>query len=205
MKKMLMFLVANAVLVFSCDAGLVDITDKRSEYLSKLNEVRETLFGDSSIEVSCKARLAAVSAELSKEEGIDFQQVTSDVFDVLPEVSNSAGTHLLNKIAVFSVFHLLKSGVYNFVGASFYPEEEDLADIKIEGQPLTSSDFREIQETLQRRLETEGKLPRTSIAFENVVKTIVKRRPTSALEILHGQPRLKSADATLRAKATDNL
>lgn len=80
------------------------------------------------------------------------------------------------------LFHLLKDGVYDFVGASFYPEEEDLLDVKIEGQSPTADDFCEIQETLQRKLEMNGGLPKNPVAFENVVKAIVKKRPKSAPE-----------------------
>jgi hypothetical protein len=32
-----------------CNANLVDIADKRSEYVKRLEEVREILFGDDSI------------------------------------------------------------------------------------------------------------------------------------------------------------
>ena len=115
------------------------------------------------------------------------------------------GVHLLNKIAVFSVFHLLKAGVYDFIGASFYPEEEDLLDIKIEGQSPTADDFCEIQETLQRKLEMKGSLPQTPVAFENVVKAIVKKRPKSAPEEVRRQVRPMSAGTKFHAKTTDDL
>ena len=162
------------------------------------------MFGDDIISVCCKVKLADVCVELSKED-TDFQQVASNVFSVLPDVSDSVGVHLLNKIAVFSVFHLLKAGVYDFVGASFYPEEEDLLDIKIEGQSPTTADFCEIQETLQRKLEMEGSLPETPVAFENVVKAIVKKRPKSAPEEVRRQVRPMSAGAKFCAKTTDDL
>ncbi|MDR1561420.1 MAG: hypothetical protein LBS23_03640 [Holosporaceae bacterium] len=204
MKKMFAFLGMSIIFASSCNASLIDITDKRSEYVGRLNGIREVLFGDDSISVCCKAKLAAVCAELSKEE-TDFRQVISNVFSVLPEVSDNDGVHLLNKIAVLSAFHLLKKGVYDFIGASFCPEEEDLSDIKIEGQSTTPSDFREIQDTLLQKLETTGSLPDTSDAFEDVVKAIVKRRPRSAPESMGRQVRPKSADARLRAKTTDDL
>lgn len=123
----------------------------------------------------------------------------------MSDVSDSVGVHLLNKIAVFSVFHLLKEGVYDFVGASFYPEDEDLLDIRIEGQSPTTSDFCEIQETLQIKLEMEESLPETPVAFENVVKAIVRQRSKSAPEEMRGQVRLKSGGTELRAKTTDDL
>ncbi|OUM64763.1 hypothetical protein PIROE2DRAFT_8375 [Piromyces sp. E2] len=107
---------------YNNDYPNVNIEDKRSEYVSRLEEARETLFGNDSISVCCKEKLANVT--------------------------------------VFSVFHLLKDGIYDFVGASFYPEDEDLIGIKIEDQSPTATEFCEI-------------LPETPIAFENVVKTIV--------------------------------
>lgn len=174
MKKVFTFLIANVILVSVCSADLVDIIDKRSEYADKLKEVRESLFEDDIISVCCKATLGDIYRELSKKD-TNFQQVTSDVFDVLPDVSDSDKVHLLNKIAVLCIFHLLKTGVYDFVGASFYPEEEDLLDIKIDGQSPTADDFCEIQETLQRNWEMKGSLPKTPAAFEDVVRAVVKK------------------------------
>lgn len=204
MKKILTFLIADVIFVSGCNADLVDIADKKSEYISRLGKIREALFGDTSVGVCCKEKLATVCTELGKKE-TNFKQVASHVFSVLPDISDSDAVYLLNKIVVFSVFHLLKKGKYDFVEASFYPEEKDLLDVKIGGQSPTTDEFCEIQETLQRKLEDEGSLPETPVAFEDAVKAIIKKRPKLAPERVCVQVRPKSSGAKFRAKTTDDL
>ena len=175
------------------------LSEKATELLMKFQE-------DINIQNELRNSLNNLTVEASNEYIIEaLNYLKANVPNQISDVSDSIGTHLLNKIAVFSIFHLLKAGVYDFVGASFYPEEEDLLDIKIEGQSPTTADFCEIQETLQRKLEMEGSLPETPVAFENVVKAIVKKRPKSAPEEVRRQVRPMSAGAKFCAKTTDDL
>ena len=78
----------------------------------------------------------------------DYRQICSIGVNILPSFSGNNKV-LLNKILIYSLFHLFKEDIYDFVGISFYPEDKDLDAITLDGEKLTSKEFVHIQNILE--------------------------------------------------------
>lgn len=121
-----------------------------------------------------KSKLVLIDSELQKTEGsvVDYKKICSETMNVLPSFLGD-DERILSKILVFSIFHVLKEGIYDFIGSSFYPKEPDLESIILDGTILTPSEFMRIQTLLEEKLE-DGSLDGSS--FHAVLGTLVEER-----------------------------
>ncbi|MDR0581077.1 MAG: hypothetical protein LBG04_03130 [Holosporaceae bacterium] len=166
---------AICVTFMSADAVNLTIDEgKRAEYGSALaNVISYIQTGNTMLDWS-KNKLTSASRILEKTSVSteDYGQVCSIVMSVLPSFSHKE-ERVLSKILTFSLFHVLKEDVYDFIGSSFYPEDEDLDAIMLEGKKLTSVEFIQIQAVLEKDLE-DGIVDNGS--FSKALDSIKKRR-----------------------------
>lgn len=154
MKKLLIIYFA-VVFSYLADASALAINESmRLVYNTRLTEVVDSIHSDNIMLISCKEKLLSAVDIFGKDDisSEDYGAVYSNLVGVIPEFSG-ADKILLDKILVFSLFHLLNIGSYVSIGSSFIPSDEELESITLDGTPLTQSEFVKIQSTLDQDTE----------------------------------------------------
>lgn len=151
------FLIIYFAVVFSCLAdvsGLVINESMRLAYGARLTEVVDSIHSSNIMLIDCKKKLSSIAGIFEKDDisSEDYGAVYSDLVGVIPEFLG-ANKILLDKILVFSLFHLLNIGSYVSIGSSFIPSDEELESITLDETTLTQSEFVRIQNMLNQDAE----------------------------------------------------
>lgn len=172
MNKFLMILIFNVFLFPCCSMHKAVIQHGDClRYAIDIQGIIHNIHSDNLMMNWCKKELEKVHAILVKPTVSveEYKKIYSIASEILPEFSGK-DKKILKKILSVSIFKLLDHGVYNFIGSSFYPDEEDLENIKIDGKSVTSEEFLQIQ----RILEEEFSAGRSSEAFTKAKNSIVR-------------------------------
>lgn len=172
MNKFLMILIFNVFLFPCCSMQKVVIQHGDcSCYAIDIQGIIHNIHSDNMMMDWCKKELEKVHAILVKPtiSVEEYEKMYSITSEILPEFSGK-DKKILKKILSVSIFKLLDHGVHNFIGSSFYPDEEDLESIKIDGKSVTPEEFLQIQHIL----EEEFSAGKGSEAFVKAKNSIVR-------------------------------
>lgn len=157
--------------------GLTIKESARFDYSKELDDFISNIQPGHDIENRWRKSLIPVRETLNKEKisadeynqiGLEMQRVSLLFSDEM----------VLSKLLVYSSVKLLKKGVNHLVGSSFYPSNEALESVFLDGKNLTQDEYKYIFVFLARKTNDEIVFP--SNFLEDALDNIRKEREKHA-------------------------
>lgn len=158
--------------------GLTLKESARFDYIKQLDDIITNTRPGESIVNKWRKGLIPVKKILNKEtiSVEEYEQIGLEIQRSLLFFS-SEGSFVLDKLLVFTSISLLKKGVNHLIGSSFYPSNEFLESVFLDGKNLTQDEFWYLFVFLAKKTNNDKFFP--SKFLEEALDNIRKERENS--------------------------